>query len=431
MTLISGRSDVSAEPDLSAEPGWPDTVLALTGGFSSLAGWHQADHAGALAAFRASCRKLIENPPHARRLGPTPERLVGLCGPADDAAAILRKGGPAAAARTFFETRFDPVVIRDGGGERAGFFTGYFEPTVAASRTRTARFSVPLYRRPHDLVRSKDVDLPAGWDPDLSFARAGPEDITPFPDRAEIETGALRGQGLELAYVESWVEAFFIHIQGSAQLRFPDGSLMRLAYAAKNGHPYTAIGRLLIAAGTIDKDAMTMPVLRQWLEDNPDEGLALMRKNASFIFFREAEGLQPDDGPVGAAGVPLRAGISLAIDRSWHLFGMPVWVDVEAGAAAYQGTGQTIDGSTGRTGSRKSGKVADGTSGAEGAPAPWRGHRGLMIAQDTGSAIVGPTRADLFLGTGPDAGAIAGLVKHSGRFVVLWPKPVDSSGGRP
>jgi len=397
----------------------PDMVLALPDGFSSLAGWDGADHAGALAAFRASCRKLIENPPHARRLGPAPERLLSLCEPAEKAAAIVRQAGSAAAARSFFETRFDPVVLRDDGGERAGFFTGYFEPTVAASRTQTARFRVPLYRPPKDLVRSKDVELPSGWDPELSFARAGPGGITPYPDRAEIETGALEGQGLELAYVDSWIEAFFIHIQGSAQLRFSDGSLMRLAYAAKNGRPYTAIGRLLIAAGTIGRDAMTMPVLRQWLEDNPDAGLALMRKNASFIFFREAEGLRPDDGPVGAAGVPLRAGISLAVDRNWHLFGMPVWVDVEAGAAAQQGMGQST------------GTDAGGTSGTQSLPAPWRGHRGLMIAQDTGSAIVGPTRADLFLGTGPDAGAIAGLVKHPGRFVILWPKPADRSGGRP
>lgn len=417
MTSVSGRTESFATPGL------PDSVQALPGGFSALAGWNRADHAGALAAFQASCRKLTENPPHARRLGPTPERLLGVCRLADDAAARVRAGGSDLPARAFFESGFDPVVIRDGDRERAGFFTGYFEPTVAASRTRTEHFPIPLYRRPHDLVRSKDVDLPQGWDPELSFARIGPQGIKPYPDRTEIEAGALDGRGLELAYVGSWVEAFFIHIQGSAQLRFADGSLMRLAYAAKNGRPYTAIGRLLIAAGTIDRDAMTMSVLRRWLEQNPDEGLDLMRRNASFIFFREAEDLRPDDGPVGAAGVPLRAGISLAVDRTWHLFGVPVWVDVEADAAPDENRDRNVD--------RPAGAATGGNSMPESAGTAWRGHRGLMIAQDTGSAIVGPTRADLFLGTGPDAGATAGLVKHAGRFVVLWPKPVGASGERP
>lgn len=398
MTSVSnpGRA-LQDQAGPSTRPGIPETARMLPNGFSDLAGWARADHAAALAAFQASCRKLLENPPHARQLRLDPEHLVSICRLGDG----VRQNDQ---ARAFFETHFEPVVIRDADGERAGFFTGYFEPTVAASRTRTDQFPVPLYRRPHDLVRTKDVDLPAGWNPDLSFAHAGPGAVRPYPDRAEIEAGHLKGRGLELAYVASWIEAFFIHIQGSAQLRFADGPLMRLAYAAKNGRPYTAIGRLLIDAGTIDKASMTMPVLRRWLEDNPDEGLALMRENRSFIFFREAPDLQPGDGPAGAAGIPLRADISLAVDRTWHLFGTPVWVDVEA------------DQPTTERGSNP-----------EATRDAWRGHRGLMIAQDTGSAIVGPTRADLFLGTGPDAGAKAGLVKHAGRFVILWPKPATGS----
>lgn len=395
---ISGPNSGRAQTSMA---GIPETVLKLPGGFSGLVGWDQADHAAAFVAFQASCRKLLENPPHERQLRLAPEHLLGLCPPSDDF-------GPGRTARDFFETHFDPVVIRDGDRERAGFFTAYFEPTVAASRTRTERFPVPLYRRPHDLARAKDVDLPDDWDPELSFAQTGPDGVRPYPDRAEIEGGYLKGRGLELAYVGSWAEAFFIHVQGSAQLRFADGSVMRLGYAAKNGWPFTSIGRLLIAAGTIDRATMTMPVLRRWLEDNPEEGLALMRKNASFIFFREVLELQPGDGPVGAAGIPLQTDISLAVDRTWHLFGTPVWVDVEADGTAV--AGESESGSHGN---------------------PWQGHRGLMIAQDTGSAIVGPTRADLFLGTGPDAGAKAGLVKHAGRFVILWPKPAGGHGTRP
>jgi len=352
--------------------------------YADIEGWRDADHAGAFAAFQASCRKLLENPPHVRRLGLAVDDLLSVC-----RAALAQPGAlGGAAAQAFFENRFHPVTIEDSAGERQGFFTGYFEPAVAASRVRSDQFPIPLYRRPANLVQTKDRELPPSWNPDFAFAELGPDGLRPYADRAAIEAGHLEGRGLELAFVESWIEAFFIHVQGSARLRFADGSLMRVAFAAKNGHPYQSIARLLIEAGRIEKASMTMPALRQWLVDHPQAGLALMRRNPSFIFFREAEDLRAEDGPVGAAAVPLRPGISLAVDRTWHLFGTPIFIDVPA-----------LD------------------------PQTWRGRRGLMIAQDTGSAIVGPTRADIFIGTGDAAGAEAGVIKHGGRFVILWPKP--------
>lgn len=307
--------------------------------------------------------------------------------------------------RAFFETHFVPKVLIREGREATGFLTGYYEPEVSASRIRGERFSVPLYRRPADLVSVKDRTLPEGWDPDVLFGRETQKGLEPYPDRAAIETGFLDGRGLELAFVESWIDAFFIHVQGSARLRFDDGTVMRIAYAGKSGHAYSSIGRLLAEAEDIDPASITMPVLRQWLADNPQAGLRLMRRNRSFIFFREVTDLSPENGPIGAAGTPLHRLASLAVDRTWHLFGTPVWVDSSGDAAPSE---------------------------AE-APSPkpdgWRGFRGLTIAQDTGSAIRGPVRADLFVGSGPDAGAEAGIVRHVARLVFLWPR--TGSGVRP
>ncbi|MEM1047051.1 MAG: MltA domain-containing protein [Pseudomonadota bacterium] len=307
--------------------------------------------------------------------------------------------------KTFFEEHFVPKVLIRDGREATGFLTGYFEPEVSASRTRNERFAVPLYRRPADLVSVKNRTLPEGWDPDVLFGRETPNGLEPYPDRAAIETGFLDGRGLEMAFVESWIDAFFIHVQGSARLRFSDGSVMRVAYAGKSGHAYSSIGRLLAETEGIDPASITMPVLRQWLTDNPQEGLRLMRRNQSFIFFHEVSDLSPQDGPVGAAGTPLRPLASLAVDRTWHLFGTPVWVDSQRDAALSE------------------------REAASPKPEDWRGFRGLTIAQDTGSAIRGPVRADLFVGSGPDAGAEAGIIRHSARLVFLWPR--TGSGVQP
>lgn len=360
--------------------------------FDTLVGWDRTDHASAFLGFRATCRQLLDNPPHARRNGMAVPDLLAVC------RAALEDPEPRI-PKSFFETHFQPKALVKDGLEEKGFLTGYYEPEVAASRTRSDRFAVPLYRRPADLVSVKNRKLPAGWDPDVLFGRETPDGLEPYPDRAAIEAGFLDGRGLELAFVDSWIDAFFIHVQGSARLRLDDGSIMRIAYAGKSGHAYSSIGRLLAEAEDIDPASITMPVLRQWLADHPQEGLRLMRRNRSFIFFRAVTDLSPQEGPVGAAGTPLRPLASLAVDRTWHLFGTPVWVDSS-------GDG-TASGSDGHANDRHG----------------WRGFRGLTIAQDTGSAIQGPVRADLFVGSGPDAGAQAGVIRHPARLVFLWPRP--------
>jgi membrane-bound lytic murein transglycosylase A len=265
---------------------------------------------------------------------------------------------PRDAARAFFETEFRAFLVRPATG--AGFFTGYYEPEVIGSRMRTDRFTVPLYRPPDDLVEG-----------------------APYHDRQAIESGALKGRGLEIVWLESAIDAFFIHVQGSARVQLADGGLLRLSYAGKSGHAYTPIGRVLRARGALAAGGVTMASIRAWLAAHPDEANEVMWSNRSFIFFRETDGIGPEDGPLAAAGVPLTAGRSLAVDRTLHTFHSPVFVETA---------------------------LPDGAA-----------FRRLMVAQDTGSAIVGPARGDIYFGTGDAAGAIAGAMQAEGRFYLLAP----------
>jgi membrane-bound lytic murein transglycosylase A len=351
--------------------------------FAEIEGWGEDDHAAAFACFIRSSASILEHTPHTRTLGLAGEGLI------EPARRALALGGGASSddARAFFERHFSPLLI---GAE--GFVTGYFEPELDASRTPDARFSVPLYARPDDLVEIGE-DAPPGWDPAIRFARRGTAGPEPHFDRASIEAGALAGRGLEIAYVEDPVDAFYVHVQGSARLRLVDGSTMRVGFAAKSGHPYTSIGRLAVERGLLPRERADKDGLEAWLKGNRAAGVALMRENRSFIFFRELGGLGDADGPLGAAGVPLTAGRSLAVDRTLMTFHMPVFV-----------TAPTLP------------DLAD----------PDRPFRRLMVAQDTGSAILGPARGDIFVGSGFAAGSLAGRIRHEVRMVVLVPREMAS-----
>ena len=352
--------------------------------FSGISGWNADDHAAAFRAFRSGFTVLANSPPKTRALG-------------IDGAAVQRVASLAVAAgdldtgraKRFFEDHFTPHRL-----QVRGFVTGYFEPEVPARRTRAAGFDVPLYRRPDDLVDVGDAERPASWDPGIRCGRKTPDGLQPFFDRAAIEAGALVGRGLELAWLQDPVDAFFIHVQGSARLILPGGGTMRIAFDGKSGHPYTSIGRLAVERGILRREEAHKDGLEAWLKSHPAEARALMHENRSFIFFRETE-LAETDGPMGAAGVPLTPGRSLAVDRTLHTFHVPVWVDVEGLAAP---------------------DCAE------------RHFRRLMVAQDTGSAIVGPARGDLFFGSGDRAGSLAGRVQHRADMVVLIPA---SAAGAP
>lgn len=358
---------------MTANP--PPATLAPTA-FGQLPGWSEDDHRAAFEAFRRSAAVLASHPPKARSVGidafALAERLARAAAMPDDISAE--------AARAFFEAEFEPVEVAPG----AGFFTGYYEPIVAGSLAPDERFRVPIYAPPDDLVEIDPDRPPPGIEQGSRFARRTAAGLVPYADRAEIEAGALSGRGLELVYLADPVDAFFIHIQGAARIALHDGRTMRVTYAAKNGYPYTPIGRVLIEKGALPKSGATMQTIRAWLAAHPSEAPAVMAANRSFIFFRKAPVDDPLLGPVAAARVPLTPGRSLAVDRLLHSFHMPVWVDAT---------------------------LPDGS----------RLQR-LMVAQDTGSAIVGPARGDIFFGSGDEAGAIAGGMRSSGRFIVLAPR---------
>lgn len=350
--------------------------------FSDLSGWEADDHAAAFQAFLRSCRAL-EAASAGLRPAQTPQPdLLAIC-----REALKTPEAGKAEAKGFFETYFRPhaVVPHTGGG----FLTGYYEPEFQGSRTPDATYRAPLLDRPEDLVTIPQGETLLGIEKGLQAARRTADGYEPYPDRAAIEDGALGKLARPIVWLREPGEAFIIHVQGSARIRLADGSVMRVAYAGRNGRPYTSIGRVLVQQGAMELESMTLEKLMGWLKDRPEPAKALMRQNQSYIFFREATELAPEDGPIGGAGHPLVPGRSLAVDRSLWAYGLPVWLDGQLPL--------TLD---------------------EAEPL-----RRLMIAQDTGSAIVGPARGDFFFGSGEEAGRRAGLLRHPVRFVVLQPKP--------
>nr|WP_245541105.1 murein transglycosylase A [Yoonia vestfoldensis] len=253
--------------------------------------------------------------------------------------------------RGFFELYFRPVMITDGAPM---LFTGYYEPEIVGARVPDDRFRYPVHAVP--------PDLPTG------------------ATRRQIAEDDL-AKGHEIAWLADPVDAFFLQVQGSGRIRLPDGSVLRLGFAAKNGLPYTSVGKELVARGVVSPDRVSAAFIRDWVSQNPVAGRNLLWMNESYVFFRELTHLADDDGPVGAMKRAVTAGRTIAVDPDHVPLGAPVWIEKDA-------------------------------------PDPITR---LMVAQDTGSAIKGAQRADIFFGTGDAAGAIAGGVKHGGRMIVLLP----------
>src|ERR1700761_2097115 len=370
-----------------------DFPLVITGSqyapmaWGDIPGWNDDDHLAAFKAFRASCKVIS-----AQTSPPGDKALSGsLREPCREARAD--DIGDSAKAKAFFEKQFDPLQI-SRLGEEQGFVTGYYEPVIDGSRTKTDVYTVPVYRRPaHLFVRGYNKDAVGLPNRGEVFRKIGRRKLVPYYDRAQIEDGAIAGRGLEICWLKSQIDLLFAQIQGSARVRLEDGSTIRINYDAHNGYPYTAVGRILIDRGIIPKDQMSMQKIREWMAQNPDGAKDLRRQNRSYIFFREVQ-LSDKDEAVGAQGVPLTPGRSIAVDKSLHVYGTPFFIEGEL----------PIESDRGKT--------------------PF--HR-LMIAQDTGSAIIGPARADLYFGAGADAGKVSGRLKHSMRFVMLVPKSLDPS----
>lgn len=348
--------------------------------FGDCPGWDRDDQALAFAAFRRSADYAENNSYGSGSLGLTFEALKPIF-----AAARALDHPDRGEARRFFEAHFVPCRVEPEQGK--GFVTGFYEPEIEASRIADARFKVPFLRKPADLVKVSDENRPAGLDPSFAFARQTESGLEEYADRRAIEQGALSGHGLEIAFVADRVDAFFAHVQGAARLKLTDGETLRVTYAAKTGHPFTGIGRILVDEGEITAAEISMQSIRRWLSAHPDRADELIWKNRSYIFFREAPVDDPAAGPVAAAKVPLTAGRSMAVDRLLHTFGTPFYVSAPT-LCAFGGE-------------------------------PFA-H--LMIAQDTGTAIVGPARGDLFTGSGDEAGEIAGGIKDEADFYALVPR---------
>ncbi len=366
----------------------PLSPLFRAARFGDLSGWEDDAHLAAFDAFRRSAFRSLIKPYRSGSLGIDEASFT----PAYENARTTppRDSGE---AREFFERHFSPARIQTESGVH-GLVTGFYEPEVEASPVRTGRFTVPLLSRPADLVDIDDKNRPAGMDPYLAFARPGPEGLVEYHDRAAIEQGALAGKDLEMAWLEDVVDAFFIQVQGAARLNMPDGSVHRVSYAAKSGQRFTGPGKILAELGEIPLEEVTMQSIRAWFRKNPHRVGEILGQNRSYIFFRDAPVDDPALGPIAAAKVPLTPGRSVAVDRLLHTFGTPFWIRAPS-LTAFGG----------------------------------EKFRRLMIAQDTGSAIIGPARGDLFTGSGDAAGEIAGVVRAAADFYALLPKSL--AGGLP
>ena len=357
--------------------------------WDELAGWAADDHGSALAALRRTARRVASHGPH--KTG-----ALGIAGEAFQPAlaASLAVSPEASDAGAFFRAWFAPHRIEGvglGGPAGGGFVTGFYEPDVEASLHRTPEFAHPIHAPPNALAKN-DGTLPDGY----AWGWRGDDGtLREAPDRSAIERdaragGSVTGDWPVIAWARDRVDLFFAHIQGAARLHLPDGSVRRVTYAAKSGHPFTGIGRELIAMGEL-APPVTMGSIRDWLVRNPARHDEVLHRNRSYIFFRVAPVDDPTLGPVAAAKVALTPGRSLAVDRLLHTFGTPV--HVHAPALRY-----------------------DGAAFAR-----------LMVAQETGTAIVGAARGDIFTGSGAAAGAVAGAIAHEATFTALVPRPAPGA----
>ena len=343
--------------------------------FSDLSGWQADSLEGFWPAFVSNCQVM--------RQRATP--WTRIC---REAESVNPK--ETSAIRQFIELRFTPHELLDAKGTRSATITGYYEPLLKGSRTKEGPYQIPLYRTPKDLI---NVDLSSIY-PEIKALRLRGRlesgRVVPYPTRAEIEKrGLLAGQ--ELLWVDDPVEAFFLQVQGSGRVQLPSGESIRVGYAEQNGYPYQSIGRYLINKGELKPNEASMQGIKAWVAANPHRRDELLHQNPSVVFFKEIANLNSSLGPLGSMGLPLTPGRSLAVDPRF----------VPQGSLVFMNTRVPNAGAPPRD---------------PGAP-----FQRLMIAQDTGSAILGAHRSDIFFGTGPTAGEVAGRMRAEGRLVVLLP----------
>ncbi len=364
-------------PDKKKSDG-PQKLVLQSARFSDLPDWNKDQQAQTLIAFIKSCARIAKAEPSKKLLD---GEAFGAYADWQQACRNLPTGSwDAASARTYFETNFTPMLATNNGNAD-GLFTGYFEASLRGSLTKTAEYQIPLRAKPDDLIM---VDLGQFRDELKGQRIAGRNrggNLKPYETRAEIEDGKLPdAQDKILLYVDSAVDAFFLQIQGSGIVTLPDGSTRRVGYDGQNGHPYYAIGKELIKRGHLSKDNVSMQSIKEWMAKNPVEARDVMRTNKSYVFFKFTE-----DGPKGGEGIALTPNRSLAVDRSLIPYGVPVYIATETPS-----------------------------------------YNRLMVAQDTGGAIRGAVRGDIFFGYGAEAERLAGPMNSKGRYWFLLPKHIAS-----
>jgi membrane-bound lytic murein transglycosylase A len=376
--------------DVDVPPAAEGLTLAPVG-FADLPGWSRDDHAAALSTFLVSCKRLAPQPADRGMGGAGFAGTLGDWQPVCEQANAVPANDPAA-ARVFFESTFTPFTIRDGEDED-GLFTGYYVPVIEGRRAPDAHFNVPLHGRPADLISVNLGAFRSSLKGQSIDGMINGNRLVPYHARDHIVGGVLDDRSLEIMWLDDPVDAFFMQIQGSGMIRLEDGSVVRLGFAGKNGHNYTSVGQVLVDRGEMTLDQASMQSIRTWVAANPDKADDVLNQNASYVFFEE----QAVSGAIGAQGVVLTAGRSLAVDRRTMPLGVPLWLEIN---------------------NRDSADEA--------------GIQRLMVAQDTGGAIVGAVRGDFFWGEGDEAGQIAGRMKDTGRYFVLLPKAVAArlDGGR-
>ena len=360
----------ATKPEPSVEVPTPKPPVAFNPlratGWDAISGWREDNPQLAWSAFLTSCGALKNQP-----------AWQAVC----SVAATLGEPSRETLYR-FFETNFTPYQVVNADGSDSGLVTGYYEPLLNGSRTKSARYRVPVYGVPDDLLVVDFSELYPELKGMRLRGRIDGKKVVPYFNRAQIENGAAPVTGKELVWVEDSVELFFLQIQGSGRVKLDNNGTIALGYAEQNGHPYRSIGRLLVDRGDLPLEKASMQGIKAWAKQNPDKLQELLNHNASYVFFREMPPNLP--GPLGALGVPLTARRSIAVDARYIPLGAPVFLATTM----------------------------------PNAPQPLNQ---LMLAQDTGGAIRGAVRADFFWGFGNEATAFAGRMRQSGKMWVLLP----------
>ncbi len=336
--------------------------------FTDLAGWEQDDQKMALQAFLHSCNKFAKMAQNRAIGGQIGDITVGDFRDVCEIAQVV-KTMSAKQARNFFENWFKVFAVSDKSGSSKGLFTGYYEADLNGSKVRTEKYKYPVYAKPRDLTSE------------------------PYLTRKEIEGGALRGKGLELFYVDDQVELFFMHIQGSGRINLPDGVVERVTFAARNNQPFVGVTNYMVEKGYIDRSQTNAESVKNWLKKNPDLAQEVMNVNPSYVFFQNSDG----EYVAGAQGAPLTPERSLAVDSEIYSYGFPLWLDTYL-------------------------KKKNGTK---------ESYQHLFVAQDTGTAIKGVVRGDIFFGHGDEAEERASYTASQGKYYILLPiNVVDKMRGR-